>query len=654
MTVPPDSPPAGSADGGVEELIARLEAESRPSTEHRFESEFLALLRETRGAGRDAPDALLAETIAWRFMAAYPDNGSGWGLYFGPMMSGVRGDGTPWDDPSLGDVSADMLAYWRERASATSHPAMRARYADLLWELPRKLPGVRRDAGMARVAITAYLDAVAEGRYEEPIEAADKVRRALDIALTLNEREGIGRAVALLFELEDRDGADDSPGLWGNCFALVLDRQNRRLILTDDQRDKALRDMEARLQRFADREPARYLPDGALHAARPLAEYYRAAGRPDDMTRVLRTYGGVVLRMRDTAHALVWHRALADLYELYQEFRMTDDADELNESLRVAGQAAVQGMSSHEVEVEVPREQIEAWFDEVLSLGERDLLLRLAAEFLPRRGEVEERLKRLAAEHPLPFLVTRQIVDETGRTVAEIGGVGDDHEAHLARQISEELQFGAPLLREAICRAMDQGKLSVEGVLAYIGDGALFPATRAPLIRRGVEAWAAADFVSALHVLIPQVEHALRQLAVIVGTALYRPGNAGGLNARMLGDLLNDELIKQALGPDIATYLFVLLADARGWNLRNNVCHGLAAVGDFNPATGDRVIHALLVLASVRLSEPAADPPPPGEAPATGPAGSADPADGPGDGAALRRATAAPPPATGASRHASE
>jgi len=51
-------------------------------------------------------------------------------------------------------------------------------------------------------------------------------------------------------------------------------------------------------------------------------------------------------------------------------------------------------------------------------------------------------------------------------------------------------------------------------------------------------------------------------------------------------------------------YLQVLLCDPRGWNLRNDVCHGLLAEKMYCATATNRVIHALLVLAETRLQEP--------------------------------------------------
>jgi len=63
---------------------------------------------------------------------------------------------------------------------------------------------------------------------------------------------------------------------------------------------------------------------------------------------------------------------------------------------------------------------------------------------------------------------------------------------------------------------------------------------------------------------------------------------------------LRDEKVAAVLGPNISSYLRILLTDARGWNLRNNVCHGLASPGMLSAPAADRILHAILVLGLFR------------------------------------------------------
>jgi hypothetical protein len=61
------------------------------------------------------------------------------------------------------------------------------------------------------------------------------------------------------------------------------------------------------------------------------------------------------------------------------------------------------------------------------------------------------------------------------------------------------------------------------------------------------------------------------------------------------------------LGENVVHYLRVLFTDQRGWNIRNDVCHGITAVAAFSSQLTDRIFHALLVLALLREREGTAE-----------------------------------------------
>jgi len=64
--------------------------------------------------------------------------------------------------------------------------------------------------------------------------------------------------------------------------------------------------------------------------------------------------------------------------------------------------------------------------------------------------------------------------------------------------------------------------------------------------------------------------------------------------------LLRDENIEKCFDTNVSFYFRTLLTDQRGWNLRNDVCHGICPTTVFDSASADRVMHVILCLALVR------------------------------------------------------
>lgn len=117
---------------------------------------------------------------------------------------------------------------------------------------------------------------------------------------------------------------------------------------------------------------------------------------------------------------------------------------------------------------------------------------------------------------------------------------------------------------------------------------------------KGIKAYLDDDFLVALHILIPQIEASIRNLAEKIGAPILKPSRSGGFHYKNLDDLLTDENIIDVLGEDMCLYLRTLLTDPRGWNLRNNICHGISPIETFNQIAADRVFHVLLCLALVK------------------------------------------------------
>jgi hypothetical protein len=78
-------------------------------------------------------------------------------------------------------------------------------------------------------------------------------------------------------------------------------------------------------------------------------------------------------------------------------------------------------------------------------------------------------------------------------------------------------------------------------------------------------------------------------------------GNQPGMTEKTLTDILEYEpAIKDKFGEDAHLYMVAFLADSRGLNIRNRMCHGLMMESDFNRWVSDRVLHTMLLLGMCR------------------------------------------------------
>ncbi len=203
----------------------------------------------------------------------------------------------------------------------------------------------------------------------------------------------------------------------------------------------------------------------------------------------------------------------------------------------------------------------------------------------------------------MSFLVTRSILERGGRVIAQVPSLQEDPEGHYITMLNQNLQFEAPFLREAIERVFTRYEIDQITLTEYLQESPLFDPSKHAQLLEGVAAYLRKDHIAAIAILVPIIEAAIRRLLQLNGVSTYKRARYGGLDFRMLGDCLYNPCVVSTFGEDIRDYFVALLVDSRGWNIRNNVSHGLLDDEHFSAALSDRVLHVLLLLALVRKAE---------------------------------------------------
>ena len=89
------------------------------------------------------------------------------------------------------------------------------------------------------------------------------------------------------------------------------------------------------------------------------------------------------------------------------------------------------------------------------------------------------------------------------------------------------------------------------------------------------------DSLSAVHILVPQVEHSLRALLLRSGKVPVAWTKDGYEEAPDLNAILRDPALETILGKDLLFTMTALFVNRFGGNLRNRLAHGLMETGEF-------------------------------------------------------------------------
>lgn len=584
----------------VNEILSVFDNSTEKFTEYDVVTAFEGHIR-AKGDFWQIPTELSWEKMAFEFWRNRSDEANEWGTYYGPMMSGPTGDGQYFEYPSIRKLTPDTIAYWEARASESSHPILKARYADLVWDFSKIVAEAPSDVSMAHIAIDSSMKIAQNDLHSYKTDVIDHLRRALFLSISLNDSNRINEVRDAILDFEDKIAVDEKAGLWGFSYDLLVD--NRKIPLSDDLEGKIILDLEDRLDRLTQPAEEMFLTTHrwyAQAAVSRLTSYYHRQGLAEAVKRVILKYYEGFKHLVDSEASLIASDWLQEVYSTFKKFGLSDEAETIAPTLREVWNRASSEMATHAFEMKVTKDELDQYLDSLLADVQEMASIRVAMHFIPKKDEAEDQVKRLAQDYPMSFLFTKHLLDHEGRPVASVGSIEDDFDGNVVHQVSQNMAYSTLFLRNVLAAYVDRFDVSTQELLSHIYTSPIFADDKKGIVEKGIDAFMQGDALTSVHLLIPQIEAAIRRLAELLGVAIIRPGRSGAMQYKLLDELLRDVKVEETLGRDASWYFRILLTDQRGWNLRNSVSHGLLPFEQLEQGMADRVLHVLLCLGLIR------------------------------------------------------
>ncbi len=530
--------------------------------------------------------ALRAEQLALCLLPRRGNPERGWGRYFGPRfwIDGV-------EIPEAAEVDEWCLDYWEQRAEEAKDPQLVARYADAVWDVTSAGNDHVPRIDAVRLAIPAYLKA---GTTALPRGVRrDCLLRALDLSIATSSPASVEEAVDACIDLA-KESDDEHLGIQVGIFIAV--RNSRRKIERAEERIQELAGiLEARLRGLLAATVRSKSPLDMHTLTEQLARHYIGRDQPEEARRLIGEYAEVIEQYSRGGSALTARGWVDDALRLCQDMGVKVSADRLFRRLGELGQESQEEMVRFAQPITITAEEEAQFRAEAVEGGLGASINRVAQYFLPDRNKEMESLKESAQNTRLLHLIETQLVD--GKHVrGRVGGVIDDPEGSLARHLCESMKFQAPFLHLVFEEIIRRYRLTGEDLASIVCQHGAADDDHRAIFISGMRAYCRGDYIDAIHVLIPQVEHVVRKLLdELGGETSCRKQDV--FEERNFGAVLQDEVLVAGMDPDLRWYLRVLFTEKAGWNLRNLVCHGLPEAGRFTFVMADRVVHALLALA---------------------------------------------------------
>lgn len=196
------------------------------------------------------------------------------------------------------------------------------------------------------------------------------------------------------------------------------------------------------------------------------------------------------------------------------------------------------------------------------------------------RTSAEKNLQQSIARH----LFASTHLSRDGRVIAKqpaagFNGLGGDNLA-LWAQMAHDYQILINIVVQGdIWPAQEillqEHRLRESDFISMAQQSPIVPSGREQLFGKALFAGYEKDFVTSLHILVPQIEHMVRTHLKNAGVKTTNLDKDGIENENGLSTLMDLPEATQVFGEDIAFELKILFCNAFGPNLRNELAHGL-------------------------------------------------------------------------------
>jgi len=202
--------------------------------------------------------------------------------------------------------------------------------------------------------------------------------------------------------------------------------------------------------------------------------------------------------------------------------------------------------------------------------------------------------QRIKNQSQFPFLnsLSRVIYDEKRRMVAEVNTENEKNKHEFTRWSP----FYFIDLKRQLEAIFEEFNIDEKYFNEKIEKSTYFDETDKIIIKKSIYNYFKGDYIIFLHLIIPRIENVLRNFLEKQGGSTLGQIKKDGFKYKILGNILDDEVIKEVFTEELVEYFKLVLHDDLGLNIRNDLSHGIITAGACNENNSNIVFHILLLL----------------------------------------------------------
>lgn len=434
-----------------------------------------------------------------------------WDMYWQPLSTVVDQSGVDHHSPDVRLADQEVIDCWLRLAVDLHHPVLRARYADLAWEVARFRQSLPNDiaprpvADAAKYAIDAYLEAVTRRLGRDELHSPwTYIDRAFQLAGTVNDTQRRNLAKIALFQLRsDWEARDSKYPFWR--FDDIVWEHRGELALTDEEIATVVDGLERQLALRSDASsPELCDPHSAQDAADRLGRWRGLQGSTDDVRRAAAIAAAAFEAAANEASALTATAWLSDQVTRYRAIGDEEGAARVERTIRARAAEAQGEMTRISVPIEIFKKEFDEWVEAVSGASLEEGFSKFVAVGLPHKESIVASIREGAQKSPLSAMMSISITGPDGFPKAVIGSIEDDIDGRTIHHAANRIGYYAPFLNVLLTRIREKHYLDIDRFMLWLSACPFFTAGRRPLLREGIAAWFSDDYVKSVpHKLKP-------------------------------------------------------------------------------------------------------------------------------------------------------
>ena len=519
-------------------------------------------------------------------------------FYYGPLaVSQNSNRGETMEYPDRRSISPKMISYWETRAHEANNLTMRCRYAGLVYEFKKYVTKTVCDISIARKYIESLI--IIATNDIQPYLCMNKqaALRAISLSHKLRQQDLLDEDKKSLKDLLTRHNAEYQMDILSAMYQLSKDCRGA---YANEELKEIIAGLDALFDKMA-QDIAPHLCD-MMEIADILADYYQNK----DSDRISGIFAKVEKAFNKERSRLTNMQMINNYNQLHHillKYKQHYAAAKLSIKIAELGKGVHDEMNEFSADIEITQDNMDAIISPIFKYSNAETAFSYFAKFfIPNKSHEKKSFERESAKY-FTSVIPTHLFDSKGRLKTIVGNTRTDFDGNLILHVSMSMKFHSIFMNAAIRKGISKGIFTTENILSYISKSTAVKSDRFSIIKKGLDAYFAEDYIVAIHLIIPQLEECIRNIAEAAAIpTLKQIKNGNGFQARQLDDMLRDPVLTKILTEDLTYYLRILLTDIRGWNLRNTVCHGLASLETFGSISADYLIHSLLCLGTIRTA----------------------------------------------------